>query len=67
MKTLGQLQKELKKELEDLTTDPLYGEMAELLHEAKHDIDEGFGEGEGECDCCDYYAFSEGDTPEGDL
>jgi len=41
--------------------------LGELLHEAKHDIDEGFDEGEGECNCCDYYAYSDGDSPEGDL
>ena len=72
---------ELKDLVADMTKDPLFrligggenkedsdlAELAQLLHEAKHDIDEGFDEGEGECNCCDYYAYSDGDSPEGDL
>ena len=59
MKTLVQLTKELREAQEDLTTDPLYGAMQ---HEGDHDQDDFEG-----CDCCDYYAYSEGDTPEGDI
>ncbi len=59
MRTLGQLEKELKEALEDMSSDPLYGA---INHEALEEQDDFEG-----CDCCDYYAFSEGDTPEGDL
>ena len=62
--TLKYLTKELEKDLGDLSSDPLYGA---INHEAMEDIDGGVdGEGGG-CDCCDYYAYSDGDTPEGDL
>ena len=59
MKTLGQLTRELRDAQEDITSDPLYGA---INHEALEDQDDFEG-----CDCCDYYAYSDGDTPEGDL
>ena len=59
MKTLLQLTRELRDAQEDLTSDPLYGA---INHEALEDQDDF-----EQCDCCDYYAYSEGDTPEGDL
>lgn len=65
MKTLKELEKELEKSLGSLQSDPMFQAMAgEVQHEANEGIDEGEGEG---CDCCDYYAYSDGDTPEGDL
>ena len=62
-KTLQELTRELEKDLGGLASDPLFQALAgEMQHEANEEIDEGEG-----CDCCDYYAFSDGDTPEGDL
>ena len=62
-KTLQELTKELEKSLGCLTSDPLFQAMA---GEGQHEANEEMEEGEG-CECCDYYAFSEGDTPEGDI
>ncbi len=64
-KTLQELTKELEKDLGGLQSDPLFQAMAgEAQHEANEEIDDS--DHAIDCDCC-YYAFSEGDTPEGDL
>ncbi len=61
MRTLAQLEKELKEASEDMSNDALYGA---INHEALEEQDD-FDHSE-DCDCC-YYAFSAGDTPEGDI
>jgi hypothetical protein len=61
MKTLAQLERELKEALEDMSNDPLYGA---INHEANEDQDDS--DHDENCDCC-YYAYSNGDSPEGDL
>ncbi len=60
---INELTNELEKSLGCLTSDPLFQAMAgEVQHEANEETEEGEG-----CDCCDYYAFSDGDSPDGDI
>ena len=61
MKTLKELTKELETEVNDLTSDPLYGAINHEAMEEQDDSDHA-----EDCDCC-YYAYSAGDAPEGDL
>lgn len=61
MKTLAQIEKELREALEDMSNDPLYGAINHEAMEEQDDSDHA-----EDCDCC-YYAYSAGDAPEGDL